>query len=130
LCSDRVAAGRPTACTEICPTGANKFGERDELIAEARQRIQDNPQQYLPHIFGLEEVGGTSVLMLSAVPFAKFGYPADLPHESLPLLTWRALRYVPDIVIVGSVLLSGVYWITHRRDEVAAAEAAETRGKS
>jgi formate dehydrogenase iron-sulfur subunit len=130
LCSDRVAAGRPTACTEICPTGANKFGERDELIAEARRRIQDNPQQYLPHILGLEEVGGTSVLMLSAVPFAEFGYPADLPHEPLPLFTWRALRYVPDIVIVGSVLLSGVYWITHRRDEVAAAEAAETRGKS
>jgi formate dehydrogenase iron-sulfur subunit len=130
LCADHVAAGRPTACTEICPTGANKFGERDELIAEARQRIQDNPQQYLPHIFGLEEVGGTSVLMLSAVPFAEFGYRADLPHEPLPLFTWRVLRHVPDIVIVGSVLLSGVYWITHRREEVAAAEDAETRGKS
>ena len=123
MCAERVAAGRPTACTEICPTGATKFGERDELIAEARQRLHEHPEQYVPHIFGLEEVGGTSVLMLSAVPFAQFGYRADLPHEPLPLFTWRVLRHIPDIVVMGSVLLSGVWWITHRREEVAAAEA-------
>jgi formate dehydrogenase iron-sulfur subunit len=43
----------------------------------------------------------------------------------MPLLTWRALSHVPDIAVVGSVLLGGVWWITHRREEVAAAEAAE-----
>ena len=45
MCPDRVQAGNPTACAEICPTGATKFGERDELIAEAQQRIRDNPGQ-------------------------------------------------------------------------------------
>jgi formate dehydrogenase iron-sulfur subunit len=130
MCSDRVAAGNVTACTEICPTGANKFGERDELVAEAKQRLHDNPQNYFPHILGLEEVGGTSVLMLSAVPFAEFGMRTDLPHEPLPGYTWAALTHVPDVVVIGSVLLGGVYWITHRREEVAAVETTSSRAAS
>jgi len=75
MCPDRVSAGKPTACAEICPTGARKFGERDELIAEAQHR--DNPGQYVPHIYGVNEVGGTSVLLLSSVPFEQFG-PAPI----------------------------------------------------
>ena len=73
-----------TACAEICPTGATKFGERDELIAEAQKRIHDNPGNYVDHIYGLEEVGGTSVLLLSAVPFETFGYRTNLTKDPLP----------------------------------------------
>lgn len=125
LCADRVAAGGVTACTEACPTGATKFGERAELIAEAEQRLKEKPNEYVQHIYGIEEVGGTSVLLLSGVPFNDFGYKVDLLHEPMPLLTWRVLRHIPDIVSMGAVLLGGIWWITHRRDEVAAAEAAE-----
>jgi formate dehydrogenase iron-sulfur subunit len=124
MCADRVAAGGVTACTEACPTGATKFGERDELIAEARQRIAANPQGYIDHIYGLEEVGGTSVLMLSSVPFEEFGLRTDLLHEPMPMLTWRVLARIPDIVGLWGVLLGGVWWLTHRREQVAAAEAA------
>lgn len=125
LCADRVAKGGVTACTEICPTGATKFGDREELIAEAQQRLREKPSEYVQHIYGIEEVGGTSVLLLSGVPFDQFGYKTDLLHEPMPMLTWRVLRHIPDIVSIGSVLLGGIWWITHRRDEVAAAEAAE-----
>ena len=52
MCPDRVAAGKQTACAEICPTGATKFGERDDLIKEAQQRIRDNPSPYVKHIYG------------------------------------------------------------------------------
>ena len=82
MCPDRVAQGKQTACAEICPTGATKFGERDELIAEAQKRIRDNPGNYVDHIYGLEEVGGTSVLLLSAVPFETFGYRTNLSQRS------------------------------------------------
>jgi formate dehydrogenase iron-sulfur subunit len=126
MCPDRVAAGQQPACAEACPTGATKFGERDELIAEARQRIHDSPDSYVDHVYGLTEVGGTSVLLLSGVPFERFGYRSELPADPLPMLTYRVLSRIPDIVPLGGVLLGGVWWITHRREEVAAAEKPKT----
>jgi formate dehydrogenase iron-sulfur subunit len=122
MCADRLAAGKMTACAEVCPTGATKFGERDELIAEAKQRLHDNPGNYVNRIYGLEEVGGTSVLLLSSVPFETFGYRTDLVREPLPLYTFRVLSRIPDLVGLGGVLLGGIWWITNRRTAVAVAE--------
>jgi formate dehydrogenase iron-sulfur subunit len=129
MCADRVEAGKPTACAAACPTGATKFGEREELIAEAQKRIQDSPGQYVHHIYGLTEVGGTSVLLLSSVPFASFGFSTNVTREPLPLLTYRVLSRIPDLVSLGGVFLGGVWWVTHRREEVAAAEAKEKNSK-
>ncbi|MCC7173905.1 MAG: 4Fe-4S dicluster domain-containing protein [Bryobacterales bacterium] len=122
MCAERLRAGLPTACSEACPTGATVSGDREKLIEEARRRLAENPKAYDGRIYGLSEVGGTSVLMLSAEPLAHFGFPANLPQEPLPPLTGRVLSFVPDVVGVGAVLLGGIYWITHRREEVAAAE--------
>jgi formate dehydrogenase iron-sulfur subunit len=122
MCADRLAEGKPTACAEACPTGATTFGDRDELINLAQQRIRDNPGQYVNHIYGLNEVGGTSVLLLSSVPFEEFGYRNDLSKDPLPILTYRVLSRIPDFVPLGGILLGGVWWISHRREEVAAAE--------
>ena len=128
MCADRVAAGHETACAEACPTGATKFGDRDELIVEAKDRIAKSPGQYVNHIYGLEEVGGTSTLLLSSVPFDSFGL--HTPKEALPMLTYRVLSHIPDLVSMGGVLLGGVWWITHRREEVAAHEAQEQGAKN
>ena len=132
MCADRVVAGKPTACAEVCPTGATKFGNRDELIAEARERVAKSPKQYVNHIYGLDEVGGTAVLLLSSVPFEEFaGYRSDLPKQPLSMLTYRVLSRIPDLVALGGVFLGGIWWITHRREEVAAAEEKENGdGKS
>jgi formate dehydrogenase iron-sulfur subunit len=128
-CYDLVAKGKPTACSEACPNEATITGDRDELIADARKRFNDKPGEYFPRIYGLEEVGGTTTLYLSAVPFEQLGLRTDLPKAPLPPLTWSVLSTVPDVAAVGSVLLGGVYWITHRREEVARVEAAERRHK-
>jgi formate dehydrogenase iron-sulfur subunit len=128
MCSSRVLNGQPTACAEACPTGATKFGERDELIGEAQQRITEGGAKYYNHIYGLQEVGGTSVFLLSAVPFDQFGY--HTPTEPLPMLTYRVLSRIPDFVGLGTVLLAGTWWITKRRVEVAAAEAKTAHKES
>lgn len=121
-CYDRVSKGLPTACSEACPTGATITGTREELLAEASRRIAENPEGYINHIFGEREVGGTSTLFISATPFEKFGLPTQYPNEALPDLTYRVLSKIPNIVVVGSALLGGIYWITSRRDEVASVE--------
>jgi formate dehydrogenase iron-sulfur subunit len=129
MCFDRQKADKPTACAEACPTGATTCGFRDQLIAEAKRRLAGKPGQYYNRIYGIDEAGGTSVLFLSAVPFEQLALKTQLPREPLPLFTWRALSFVPDVVSAGGVLLGGVWWIRHRREEVAAAERAEKKGK-
>lgn len=125
LCADRLQAGLPTACAGACPTGATTFGDRDALIEEAHARIRSGKRKYVDHIFGVEEVGGTSVLLISDVPFETLGYKSDLPKHPLPLLTWEVLERVPGFAAVGGVILGGIWWITRRRMEVAEAAARE-----
>lgn len=125
MCYERQAAGKQTACAEACSFGATISGDRDALIAEAQKRLAEKPGQYQPHIYGLQEAGGTSVLFLSAVPFDQLGLRTDLPTDPLPVRTWAALSHIPDVVSIGAVLMGGVYWITHRREAVAKAEKAE-----
>jgi formate dehydrogenase iron-sulfur subunit len=119
LCYERIKEGKSTGCAEACPTGATKFGDREDLLAEAKQRIADNPGQYFDHVYGEKEVGGTSVMMLAAVPMSEFGFPANLPEYALPKLTWQALSKVPSIAIFGGAFLYGMWWIIDRRMELA-----------
>ena len=99
------------------------------MLEEAKKRIHDNPGNYLPHIFGETEVGGTSVMLLSPVAFHQFGYRTDLTERALPMYTYQVLSRIPDFVPLFGVLLGGVYWITHRREDVAQAEAEDKQRK-
>jgi formate dehydrogenase iron-sulfur subunit len=97
------------------------------MVAEARRRLAAEPRRYVDHIYGLAEAGGTSVLMISSVPFAELGLPTNLPNEPLPGLTWNVLSKVPDIVLLGGTLLYGIYWITKRRELVRRLEGPDAQ---
>ncbi len=118
FCAERLKQGLQTACAEACPTGATKFGDRDDLVREAYNRMQAGPGKYVDRIYGLDEVGGTSILYLSSVPFEELGFKTRLTHTPLPMLTWQALSKIPTVVSVGGVFLYGIWWITNRRTEV------------
>ena len=128
LCSERVKAGNQPACTEACPTQASIFGDRDELIAEAWNRIRSD-SSYVPRIYGLQEAGGGSVLFISDVEFEKLGFkPLPTGNQPVPTLTAAAMGDSPKVVIMGGAILSALYWITQRRREVALAEGTEKAG--
>ena len=105
------------------------MGWRDEILEEAQRRVLNDPK-YVKHIYGSEEAGGTSVFFISDVPFENLGFVAA-PRQTMPALSAAALGDVPRVVLVGGSLLAGIYWITERRNEVAASEAAaRTSNKS
>jgi formate dehydrogenase iron-sulfur subunit len=130
MCPDRLKEGKQTACAEICPTGATKFGDREDLIKEAWERIRQNQDKYINHIYGSTEVGGTSVLLISGVAFEQFGYPKSekIGDTALPEYTMRVLSKIPDFIPLWALALGGVYWIAHRREDVAAAEGQQKGG--
>ncbi len=126
MCYDRIADGEVPACADICPTGATQFGKREELLAEAHQRIKDNPDRYYPHVYGEKEAGGTSVLFLSSVPFSELGFPTgDSYEQAFPAYTWQAQKEIPNVVVFGGVFLYGLWWIINRRIEIEGGTTSE-----
>ncbi|TET75947.1 MAG: 4Fe-4S dicluster domain-containing protein [Dehalococcoidia bacterium] len=124
FCADRQGGGLEPACVTTCPTGALKFGERDELITEARRRIADQPGKYVDHIYGEKEVGSTSWLYLSPVPFEKLGF---LTFDSKPVIidAERAMAAVPPALLLVTAAMAGVYWLTQRRQRMSQAKAGD-----
>jgi len=122
LCIDRQRNGEMPACAEVCPVEATISGSRSEILAEAHRRMADAPADYHPHVFGESEIGGTSVMFLSPVPFESLGFPIHLGEDPLPRLTAEALGRIPGIVLVGGTALLAIHWITKRREFVARVE--------
>ncbi|WP_324670152.1 hypothetical protein [Geochorda subterranea] len=81
--------------------------------AEARRRIEQEPDRYVPHIYGVDEVGGTSWLFLSDVPFDKLGF-ARVASEPPAYRTRAWMRLVPGLAAGMAGLLTGAYLLEGR----------------
>jgi formate dehydrogenase iron-sulfur subunit len=130
MCFDRIQQGQKPRCAAICPADATVFGTREELLTEARRRLEENPDDYYQHIYGENEVGGTSVLFLTPFPVEELGYRASLGAAPLPRLTWKVLEKVPTVAVGGCVALAAFAWIVRRRNDAFEREAAEAAGRA
>ncbi|MBF0355201.1 MAG: hydrogenase 2 operon protein HybA [Alphaproteobacteria bacterium] len=135
LCKHRLPEGKFAACAEVCPTGATLFGPVELLKAEAKRRLEieagslavyprgnieapypshEKPAPaYLKRIYGEKEIGGTQMLMLSGVAFAKLGYP-DLPEQSYSSKSETLQGTLYGGMILPLVALGGLAWATKR----------------
>ena len=102
------------ACVKACPADALTFGDRDDILAEAHRRIAARPEKYIDHVYGEKEAGGTSVVYLSSVPFAKLGLP-DLGDKPYPAHSSFALHAVPPAVMAVGAVLGTTYAALKRR---------------
>lgn len=119
LCIERIRNDNVPACVGACEVGASHFGNYYDILKLAYQTINDEPDKYVKHIYGEKEIGGTTVLYISDIPFEDLGFKTNLGTMPLPDLTWKALSKIPSVVLVGGTLLYGIWWITSRRKEVA-----------
>ena len=104
LCRHLLARGGIPACARACPREAVIFGRREELLADAKKRIADNPGRYVPKVYGESDGGGTQVLCLSAVPFEKLGLP-DLGDAPVP----EAARLIQHGIYRGFIAPAALY---------------------
>jgi Fe-S-cluster-containing dehydrogenase component len=125
MCFPRISKGLLPGCVEACPTEALTYGKREDLLRIGRERIRKFPDRYVDHIYGENEMGGTSWLYLSQVPFKEIGMREDLGVTPAPSLTSGALSVVPMVVGLWPVLLGGVYAINKRKEKIEKQEKAQ-----
>jgi formate dehydrogenase iron-sulfur subunit len=118
MCYSRITQGKQPACTEACPTEATIFGDRDELLAEAHRRINEEPNKYVGRVFGEVEVGGTAVLYISDIDLGFLTYPTRVDTPVLPKTTAPAMGAVPPVFIGMGAVMGGLYWFCKRREKI------------
>jgi len=134
LCSHRLEKGQIPACCEFCPTGACIFGKVDDLLAEAKKRLQYKAgssqvypverlggkvttervvTQYVPKVYGEQDGGGTQVLYLAGLPFEKLGLPA-LEETSDAKRSETIQHTIYKGMIAPIVFLGGLVYVVHK----------------
>ena len=84
--------------------------------------IASNPDRYVDHVFGEHEVGGTSMLYVSDIPFAELGFPADLPPRPAEEAA-KVMEALPAVILGMGALAAGTATYTHRRSAARYATA-------
>jgi Fe-S-cluster-containing dehydrogenase component len=119
MCYPRIIQGRNPACADACPNGAILYGDREELMHVARERIRKYPGRYVDHIFGEHEFAGTSWLTIAGMPFTQLGLHEDVTHTPLPDFTTGFLSLAPLVCAIFPGMLGGFYAFTKRRERLA-----------
>jgi hypothetical protein len=102
---------------EACPTDALMFGQKRELMEIARVRVYRHPEEYVHKIYGMNEVGGTGWLYLSAVPFDQIGFRTDLGTTPYPDFTTDFLYAVPVVLFGLPAFLMGLNLLARSNEE-------------
>lgn len=118
LCQPRIEKGLLPGCVEACPNEALTFGKREDLLRIAKERIRRHPDRYVDHVYGEKEMGGTSWLYLSGVPFDEVGMRTDLGDTAAPVFSAGALAVVPMVIGLWPVMLTGIYAMTKRKEKI------------
>jgi formate dehydrogenase iron-sulfur subunit len=119
MCYFRVINNEKPSCVSVCPTQVMQYGDRDELLVEAKLRIDSN-SAYIKHIYGENEAGGTNWLYLSDVPFAQLGFKTDISDKPAAAYTSRYMSLTPILGAAWGLVLTGIYFINKYRKKNAA----------
>jgi len=129
MCVDRIQNGLAPACVEACPQEALTFGHRKTLIKTAHERIRSNPKKYVDHVYGEKEVGGTSWMYLSSVPFDQVGFNTDLQQHPILDNTKSFLGFVPMVLGIWPALFMGFHLLATGKKGKAEAQNSNNRGE-
>lgn len=93
LCYDRLVDGEQPACSATCPTQSITFGDREDLVEEARDRLsqmhsQGRTEARLYGANSADGVGGTGSVFLLLDEPEVYGLPPDpqVPTKDMPMM--------------------------------------------
>lgn len=116
FCEDRVANNQQPACVEACPVEALTFGDRDQLVSKAKERVEILRKTY-PNstLFGENELGGLHVMYILLEPANVYGLPED-PQVPLAATVWQDVTKPVGFALGGlSIIVLAVNYLIARQ---------------
>ena len=113
---NRLAEGWEPACVKTCPPSALEFGDRDTLIAIAKQRVQKLKAEGWPdaNLYGENILGGLHVLYLLDETPDLYELPVD-PQISAATIAWKDVLQPIGWAVGGLTILGlGMNWLVAR----------------
>ncbi|MCL4299861.1 MAG: 4Fe-4S binding protein [Anaerolineae bacterium] len=116
-CAEVVKAGGQPWCVKTCPSGALHYGEREEILAEARQRLELLKTRYpKARLYGESEAGGLGVIVVLPDDPETLDLPLN-PQIPAAIQTWQKVVQPASLGLTGlAVLTTGLAAFIARRN--------------
>ncbi|MDD4873783.1 MAG: 4Fe-4S dicluster domain-containing protein [Dehalococcoidales bacterium] len=114
---DRIAEGIEPACVKTCPPKALRYGNRNDLVAEAKSRVQVLKLKGYSgaNLYGENELGGLHVMYILEDSPDVYGLPVD-PQISGLTAAWQNVVQPVGWAAGGlMVAVLGLNWLVARR---------------
>lgn len=115
LCEGRIAEGLEPACSRICHTDAIQYGDYDELMAEAEERLEVVKKRYPDaNIYSPAGVGGTTTIYLLTEKPSLLGLPEN-PEVPSSIALWKhVVQPVGKMLGVGAAVAVAGLFVTKK----------------
>lgn len=113
---DRIEKGWEPACVKTCPPRALKYGDRADLVAEGKQRVQALQAKGWTNanLYGERELEGLHVLYVLDDSPAVYGLPVA-PQISAATIAWKDVIQPVGWAVGGLAIVGlGVNWLIAR----------------
>jgi formate dehydrogenase iron-sulfur subunit len=114
MCFDRIDQGNEPSCVSVCPTEALKF-----MTLEEARKIANEAKNQGQYVYGLDEVGGTSWIFISDVPFSEFELPEYTSVSQKGYETDILIKFAGAGLFVGGAILAAIKLYAERRESIA-----------
>jgi len=113
LCADRVAVNMEPACVKICPTGAIRFGTKEDMIDYAAERVVDLKERGYANagLYNPAGVGGTHVMYVlqhADKPTLYAGLPEN-PTISPTVALWKGIAKPLGVAAMVGAAVAGFF---------------------
>jgi formate dehydrogenase iron-sulfur subunit len=128
-CAEVVKAGGQPWCVKTCPSGALQYGEREEILAEARRRVEALKARYpKAQLYGETEAGGLGLIVVLPDHPEVLDLPLK-PQIPAAVSAWQNVVQPASLGLTGlSVIVTGLAAIIarrHHRQELQQIQARE-----
>ncbi len=115
-CFDRVKDGETPWCARTCPSQAIRFGERDQIVADAKARLAAVlPRFPNASLYGEAALGGLGVVSLLLDKPAIYGLPEN-PTKPALIDVWQQVVQPASVGLsLAALLATGLSFIIARR---------------